>query len=449
MELDGKKVVVIGIADSGTSAARLLVRLGAQVIATDLKPAAELAGVLKEIDGLGVELALGGHPIELFHDADLIVTSPGVPKHAPPLAMAAERGIPVWSELELAATMVRAPILAVTGSNGKTTAVSLLGEIMKRAMGGDRIFVGGNIGTPLSDLVLSGSEADFAVVEVSSFQLEFAPNFHPKVAVMLNVTPDHLDRYRDFEEYVEVKSRIFQNQTEDDYAVINQGDPLVAGMAEGLRATALGISLAVPQQRGMWKNGDGLRYSGPGGEGRIDLAEVKLFGAHNLFNVMAASAAALAIGVSLSAVREAVSAFKGLPHRLELAREWKGIKFFNDSKATNAGAVEAAAGGLGGPVILLMGGRSKGCSFKELGGRIKHNVRSVVAFGESAGQIEQEVGGELEVSVTQDLTTALDKAVSAASPGDSVLLSPGCASFDQFDNYKERGDLFKRLVGEL
>ncbi len=449
MQLAGKKVVVMGLAQSGAAVVRFLSRRGAKVTATDLKTETELAGTVDEVREMGAELVPGGHPDFIFESADLVVVSPGVPRDSSPLRKALQRGIEVISELELGFRNLAVPVLAVTGTNGKTTTVSLAGEIMKEAFGEGAVFVGGNIGTPLVEACDSERDYRVAVIEVSSFQLEFAPQFRPKAAVMLNVTADHLDRYRDFDDYAETKSRIFSNQETSDYAVINADDPVAEKTAENIKANIMNISLVKkPAEQGMWLSGDALYYCGNKSEELfINTNEVMLPGTHNLVNVMAAACGSLAMGAGLDNARHALRSFSGLPHRTELVAEVRGVRFYNDSKATNPGAVEAAVAGMPGPLLLLMGGQAKGCRFSELSSRIRGKVRQVIAFGECRDQLASEMNG-FEVRKADDLAEALDIAISIAVPGDTVMLAPGCASFDQFRDYKHRGETFKELVKE-
>jgi len=447
MELAGKKVVVVGLAQSGAAVVRFLSRRDAKVVATDLKTEAELAETLEQMRGMDIGLALGGHPDRIFKDADLVVVSPGVPRNSPPLKKAQAMNIEVLSELELGFRHLAAPVLAVTGTNGKTTTVSLAGEIMKAALSEDAVFVGGNIGTPLVDACDSGKSFDAAVIEVSSFQLEFAPSFAPLVAVMLNVTADHLDRYRDFDDYAETKQRIFANQQSTDVAVINMDDACAAKMAKTVQSATMGVSLHTrPAGQGMWLSEGLLLYTdGDSEELFLRADEVPLPGSHNLVNVMAAACGALAMGADIDAARRAVRSFAGLPHRTELVAQIGGVKYYNDSKATNPGAVEAAVAGMPGPLLLLMGGQAKGCRFNGLAKSIKNKVKQVVAFGECKDQLAAEMNG-IEVRKATDMAEALDMASAAAVPGDTVLLAPGCASFDQFRDYKHRGDTFTELV---
>ncbi|MFO8057454.1 MAG: UDP-N-acetylmuramoyl-L-alanine--D-glutamate ligase [bacterium] len=449
MDLAGKNVVVMGLAMSGTAVVRFLSRRGANITATDLKTEADLGGPLEEIKDIRVELALGGHPDEIFLNADLVVVSPGVPRDSPPLQKALQRGIEVVSELELGFRHLDAPVLAVTGTNGKTTTVSLAGGIMKKALGEDNVFVGGNVGTPLVQACDREVPCRAAVIEVSSFQLEFAKTLKPKAAVMLNVSADHLDRYRDFRDYAETKSRIFSNQDSSDFAVINTDDPVAKNMVRNINSSLMTVSLSrEPQGRGMWLSGDGLYYQGAEGkELFLETGRVPLAGRHNLVNVMAAACACFTMGAELAEARRAVESFAGLPHRTELVAEIEGVKYYNDSKATNPGAVEAAVSGMPGPLILLMGGQAKGCHFRELSERIRGKVRQVIAFGECRDQLSSEMNGLL-VQKAEDMAEALSLARKTAGPGDTVLLSPGCASFDRFNDYKHRGEVFKELVKE-
>ncbi len=450
MDLAGKKVTVVGLADSGTAAARFLIQKGALVLANDAKSPAELDRRLDELVSMGASLVLGGHPWSALEDADLIVVSPGVPKHLPALIKAEAAGKPVLSELELASRFIKAPMIAVTGTNGKSTTVTLTGRILEESLGPDKVFMGGNLGTPLTEMAARADSVEAAVVEVSSFQLEFASEFSPNVAVLLNLTADHLDRYGDQSEYFETKMRIFANQEKDDAAVINADDEEVVKLTEKIAARKLTFGFGQKPVSGMRAAGDDLEWYKEGELLRkIPVSEVPLHGRHNLYNVMAALLAADALGADPASARRALASFVGLAHRMSMVDEIEGVKYFNDSKATNSGAVEACVSGLEGPVILLMGGQSKGCSFKGLGERLASRTRLVFAFGEASSQIASEMGGDLEVRTVKDLAHALEGAKREAGAGDSVVLAPGCASFDQFKNYKDRGDRFVDLVKGL
>ena len=448
MELEGKRAVVIGLAGSGEAAIKLLHKKGALISATDIKKEEEIdRAVLETAKNYGAELFLGGHPGEIFERADFVVVSPGVPKDLPQLAAARAAGARVISELEFAYSESDVPAIAVTGTNGKTTVVTLIGEILKEAYGEGRVFVGGNIGTPYAELALDDEVREAAAVEVSSFQLEFVDEFRPPVAVLLNITADHLDRYSGFEEYADVKMRIFANQGGSDFAVVNIDDPEVAKRAPSIKSKVLEVSLEKRPETGMWLNGDVMEFMEDGEvRTKLEVADVKLHGSHNLMNVMVSVCAAKAFGVDFDKIKKAVLSFNGLPHRLELVRELDGVRYYNDSKATNAGAVAAAVTGLSGGLILLMGGQAKGCSFAELQELFREKVRLVVAFGECREQLSDELGMSTRVEIVDNIEEAVKTAAGEAESGESVLLSPGCASFDQFTSYKHRGETFRRLV---
>jgi UDP-N-acetylmuramoylalanine--D-glutamate ligase len=449
MELKGKRALVVGLAKSGQAAARCLVRQGAKVRVTDSKTEAELKKSWPAFSDLPVESFLGGHPREIFLWAELIVVSPGVPRFLPALLAAEQAGIEIVSELEFASRLVTAPILAVGGTNGKTTTTTLLGEMVKAELGPDQVFVGGNIGTPLTELVLSGQAKKALVLEVSSFQMEFAPTFHPRVGIMLNVTDDHLDRYRDFSDYAETKRRMFARCAPDDFAVLNADDPVCAAMARGTRAAAIWFGLEDPPRPGLRLSDRTLTWTGPeGSRQELSLKRFKPVGVHNLQNAMAATAAALCFGISAETIQRTLDRFQGLPHRLEWISEKDGVSYYNDSKATNVGAVVMAVRSFQQPIILLLGGQAKGCHFQALRPELKDRVKLVITFGESREQLAEELvrPEAYPIQVVETLAEAYAAARRVAVPGDVVLLSPACASFDQFRNYQDRGDSFRRLA---
>jgi len=452
MELQGKRALVVGLAKSGAAAARLLAREGAEVRVNDLKPRETLAESWDSLAGLKIEGFFEGHPAELFHWADLIVVSPGVPRSLPGLLEAGRAGKEIMSEMEFAARLLAAPILAVGGTNGKTTTTTLLGEMAAAALGRDQVFVGGNIGTPLSELVLARRPVQAAVVEVSSFQMEFAQKFHPRVGIMLNVTEDHLDRYRDLADYAETKSRMFVRQTPQDFAVLNADDPPSAAMARTTRAQAVWFGLSDPPRPGMrlqgrslvWEGADGARF-------KLSLERWKPVGRHNLLNAMAAAAAALCFGLARDKIQETFDTFKGLHHRLQWVADVLGVSYYNDSKGTNTGAVVMAVQSFDRPIILLAGGRAKGCHFQSLKPEFLGRVKLVVAFGECREQMAEELfqPGAYRILTKATLAEAFAAASQSAESGDVVLLSPACASFDQFRDYQDRGEQFRRLVESL
>ncbi len=461
MDLKGKRVLVVGLGKSGLAAARFLAQEGARVTVNDQKPESELDSALAELKGLNMTRVLGAHPEKIFLAADLVVTSPGVPRSLPGLKQALRQGIHVISELELAFQFLFASsprphacnLVAVSGTNGKTTVATLLGDIFRKQYG-EGVFVGGNIGAPLTELLIKGKRVELIVCEVSSFQLEFIEKFKPRVAVMLNISDDHLDRYRDLDEYAEVKSWLFKYQGHEDYAVLNARDPLVARMAEKIPASLIWFG-DEKLRPGVFMRGREIIFIGPQeDEVRIPVSEIKVPGEHNIENILAAAAAALALAVPAQAIQDATAEFKGLPHRMEYLMEESGVRYYNDSKGTNVGAVQRAiqtfsrSEGSGGPVILLMGGQAKGCCFKELKPSLRGRVKAIMAYGESRDQIARELESpaDYDIQVVLNLEQAIRRARERARQGDVILLSPGCASFDQFRDYKDRGDTFRRLI---
>ncbi len=498
MEIKGKKITVVGLARSGAGAARLLSLMGAEVTVTDKRPEVELIDMVKELLP-SVKLALGSHPEEMFTAADLIVVSPGVPLEIRPIASAKAMGIPVIGELELAYRIIQGlgvsdqglvrdttsipnpqspiPFLAVTGSNGKSTTTTLLDHMMKKA-GFSTIF-GGNIGNALTEEIfkiamsneqraISKGEGssfiphpslpDFFVVEVSSFQLEAIDSFRPHIASILNITPDHLDRYHCMTEYRDAKAAIYRNQQDSDFLVLNADDPEVSelynlhfreGKTERPKVYFFSRNREV----------EGLYYK----DGKVycnmpDIScntclikadEIRIKGVHNLENAMAASAMALLAGCSLEAVAGSLKEFKGLEHRLELVRELDGVKYINDSKGTNVGAVVKSVESFPEPVVLIAGGRDKAGDFSVLRELVSQKVRAVILIGEASAKIKDALGDVTDTLMAKDLAEAVTMSRKMAKKGDVVLLSPACASFDMFRDYEDRGRQFKKLVMEL
>jgi len=446
-----KRVTVVGGARSGLAVARLLRKAGAQVFLTEQKPAA--AGLEAMLDALGVSYEFGGHTARAL-EADLMVVSPGVPSTIPLVVQALRTGIPVYAEIEVASWFCKAPIVAVTGTNGKTTTTSLIGYIFRQA--GRRTIVAGNIGYPFSDYVLDTTPDDVVVLEVSSFQLDHVATFRPRVSVLLNLTPDHLDRYNySFNEYAQSKFRIFANQRDQDVLVYNHDDVLIRSAAErahqkrGLRI--LGFSQKEELSEGAFVREGYLVF-------RIDKQEevlmhtdkLALRGRHNLYNSLAAAVAARVMEVRNDVVRESLASFEGVPHRLEFVRELDGVRYINDSKATNVNAVWYALESFSCPIVLIAGGRDKGNDYTVLKPLVAEKVRALVAIGESADKLMAELGPLVPHAVkAQSMEEAIRYARLFAEPGDVVLLSPACASFDMFENYEERGDTFRRLVMSL
>ncbi len=453
--MSGKHIVVVGAARSGAATARFARSRGARVTLSDQAPAASLGDVPAKLAAQGVSLELGGHHSETFMDADLVVLSPGVPHTIAPLEAARRRGVPVIGELELASRYLRAPMVAVTGTNGKTTVTRLIAEMLSASQ--KRVFVGGNIGEPLIGLVHSGRTVDVVVVEVSSFQLDTADAFHPGVAVLLNISPDHLDRYDDFQAYARAKTRIFKRQTSADTAVLNGADPMVRAMAEAIAATRVWFSGRPPGAPGADMQGSHLVLNGFSGlqdkyNGlRIDLSPLRLIGPHNRANAAAAALAALSAGADPAGIAAALAAFAPLSHRLTPVAEIDGVRYVDDSKATNVDAVCQALAAFQCPVVLIAGGKDKGGGYDALKSAVNGKVRRLIVLGEAADTIAAQLGPCCQQGAVHaaDMHQAVALARASARRGDVVLLSPACSSFDMFSDYAHRGRVFAAAVGKL
>ncbi|MGB9885538.1 MAG: UDP-N-acetylmuramoyl-L-alanine--D-glutamate ligase [Moorellales bacterium] len=443
----GRRVLVVGAGRSGRAAAEVLASLGAAVTLTDLKPASALT-----LGGLSprVRVVAGGYPVVSREEFDLLIVSPGVPLSEPPLAQARTEGLPVWSEIELAYRLSRQPVLAVTGTNGKTTTTALLGQMFRDA--GRVTVVAGNIGLPLVGEVVKAPEEAVIVAEVSSFQLETTITFAPRVAVILNITPDHLDRHPDLESYREAKARIFRRQGPQDWTVLNFDDPLVRSLGAETPARVLYFSTRTELGEGAFLSGGWIVLARAGERVRLlPVSELSLLGRHNWENCLAAAAAAWAFGLPPEGVAHTLRTFPGVPHRLEPVAEVDGVAYYNDSKATNPDAAIKALEAFERPIILIAGGRNKGASFAELAEKMVGRVKHLILLGEAAPLIEAaaRAAGLEEISRVPGLEAAVARARDVARPGEVVLLSPACASWDMFTNYEERGELFKRQVRAL
>ncbi|MFO7152632.1 MAG: UDP-N-acetylmuramoyl-L-alanine--D-glutamate ligase [Bacillota bacterium] len=450
MELRGKKVLVVGLARSGVAAAIELSNLGAKVIANDIRQKEEMKDAVEKLTPAGVELFFGGHPLELLDGIDLIVISPGVPSDIPLIEEARKRGILVISELELGYWYNKAPIIAVTGTNGKTTTTTLIGEILKND--GKNISVAGNIGTPLIQEADKKGQKDYVVVEVSSFQLENILYFKPRVSLILNITEDHLNRHKTFENYIEAKARILENQDERDFSVLNYDDPVVAGLARRARSRVVFFSRKKELEEGVFvKNGVIVIKEGGAIYPILEAKDLGIKGVHNLENALAAVAAAWIAGVNLNNLAETLKSFKGVEHRLEYVDTVDGVKFINDSKGTNPDAALKALEAVDGPIILIAGGYDKKVDFRPFVRAFFGKVKKAVLIGETADQIEKTAREEgfTEVEKASSMEEAVKIAKESADPGDTVLLSPACASWDMFSNFEERGKVFKEAVRSL
>jgi len=449
VELKGKNVLILGLARSGVAAAVELTNLGAKVTASDMKTRRELkeAAIL---ESKGVQLVLGEHPLTLLNICDLIVLSPGVPSDLKILDEARKRDIPIISELELGFWFAKAPIIAVTGTNGKTTTTTLIGEILKND--GKNITLAGNIGIPLVREVEKADVKDFLVVEVSSFQLENIMHFKPKISVILNITEDHLNRHKTFENYIEAKARIFENQTEEDYAVLNYDDPIIKSFIKRIKSKIMLFSQKEELSRGIYvKNGvivireNGKIYP------LLKAEELGIKGNHHLENALAAACVAWICRINLNNMAETLKDFHGVEHRLEFVTEIGEVKFFNDSKATNPISAQKAIEALKEPIVLIAGGYDKKSDYTSFVRAFNGKVKKLILIGTTANAIEETAKkyGFFDVQKTDSLQQAVKLAYDAAMPGDVVLLSPACASWDMFESFEERGRIFKETVYSL
>ena len=448
MELNNKRVLVVGLGKSGVASALFLRSRGAQVTVSDSKPQEQLSEEIPILLDHGIIIETGGHGERTFHGQDLIVVSPGIPADSPPLVQARALGEPVIGEIELAAQFLPKSIVAITGSNGKTTTTTLTGEII--TAGGYPTRVGGNIGTPAISLVATARPDSVVVLEVSSFQLETIQTFRPRVAVVLNVTPDHLDRHRTFETYVDAKARIFENQQADDFAVLNADDPVCVGLAGRTRAQVFWFSRKKEVQQGASLRDGRILFRDSSGQQEIMVAsEIPLKGAHNLENTLAAICAGALMKCAPERIREAVRNFKAVEHRLEYVATIRGVEYYNDSKATNVDATIKALESFPANIHLILGGKDKGSDYTVLNDLLRQRVKRVYTIGAAADKIESQVREAAEIVHAESLDSAVQRASASAQPGDIVLLAPACASFDQFRNYEHRGKVFKELVQRL
>ncbi len=443
MTVEGRKVLVVGLGKSGSAAVRFLARRGAIVTAADSRPREDLGAAADELAGLAAQVRFGGHPDELFLGQDLVVPSPGVPWDLPALVTARRRGTQVCGELELAADELRGQVIGVTGTNGKTTTVSLIDHALRAA--GVPGVVAGNIGTPVLEIVDESKPEHWHVLELSSFQLEASQSFRSHVAVVLNVTPDHLDRHHTFAEYANAKARILRNQTVTDVAVINGDDAACRAMAS--RAAGSVVRFGMQCQEGL----DACIRSGQIVVRGTDIcgADLPIKGPHNLENALAAAAACSLAGIAPAAIGRAFQSFRPIPHRMEFVGNVRGVHFYDDSKATNVAAAAKACGTFPSGLWPILGGRDKGSDYSPLAATLKARARAALLVGEAAPLIHGQLGGAVRTVAAGTIRAALEYALRHARPGDTVLLAPACASFDQYPNYIERGLEFRRLVAEM
>ena len=446
MELKDKRVLVVGLGKSGVASALFLKACGARVTVSDTKSGDELRDEIPTLLDHGITVETGGHGERTFRGQDLIVVSPGVPVDAPLLAQVRALGAAVIGEIELAAQFLPGPMVAITGSNGKTTTTSLIGEIL--TVGGLPTLVGGNIGTPAISLAERATRETATVLEVSSFQLETIQAFRPKIAVVLNVTPDHLDRHKTFEAYADAKARIFENQRGDDFAVLNEDDPTCVTMAARTKAQVFWFSRQKEVKQGAWVSDGNILFRDERGQTAImQVSEIPLKGAHNLENVLAAVCAGALMDCAPEKIRQAVIGFKAVEHRLEFVATIRGVDYYNDSKATNVDATIKAIESFPANIHLILGGKDKGSDYSVLNDLLRTRVKRVYTIGAAAGKIESQIAAsQVEVVHAETLENAVRRAAAGADAGDVVVLAPACASFDQFKNYEERGRRFKEMV---
>lgn len=455
-DLSGQTVVVVGLARSGEAAVRLLQAANHHVTVVDSRPEAHLMERLSRLDPRRLTLKAGGRHEDVLERADTIVLSPGVPSQQEPFVRLRKRGVRVIGELELASWYLDLPLIAVTGTNGKSTTVTLLGQILEAS--GKRVFVGGNLGRPLCEAALNDFLArmepgfeqppyEVVIAEASSFQLETIQSFHPRVALLLNLSADHLDRYASFEEYRGAKLRIFHNQTEEDVAILNGDDDAIAGLAESLRPRTLRFRTHGCVEDGAFVEDHALWVASAGRTLEICRVEtLPLQGMHNIANALAASLAAWVCGCPLEAIRKALANARGLDHAMEIVASRAGVVFIDDSKGTNVDATVKALETLSQPVLLIAGGRDKGGEFSRLCPAVRQKVKHVLLLGEAAGRIREALEEYHAIEDVASLQEAVARAWQLSAPGDAVLLSPACSSFDMFRDYQDRGRQFQELV---
>jgi UDP-N-acetylmuramoylalanine--D-glutamate ligase len=445
MDLHNKRVLVVGLGKSGVASALFLKSRGAQVTVSDSKPEAELRDEILLLLEQGITVETGGHGERTFREQDLIVVSPGVPLDAPQVAQARSLGEPIIGEIELAARFLAGSMVAITGANGKTTTTSLAGEII--AAGRFPTLVGGNIGMPAISFVGQAGPSTWTVLEVSSFQLETVVEFRPRIAVILNITPDHLDRHKTLANYIAAKARIFENQQASDFTVLNADDLTTAELADRTRGQVFWFSRKKEMEQGAFVRGAHVYFRDGDSEREIlPLGEMTLKGAHNVENVLAGVSIGMLVGCEPEQIREAVRNFKAVEHRLEFVAKITGVDYYNDSKATNVDATVKALESFAGNIHLILGGKDKGSDYSVLNELLRQRVKRVYTIGAAAAKIEAQIQGAAEIEHAETLENAVRRASEVAAAGDVVLLAPACSSFDQFRSYEHRGRVFKEAV---
>ncbi len=446
-EFEGKKITIAGLARSGAHSVKILAGRGALVTASDIKPAKDLSEFTDMLSGISYKLETGGHTEESFLGADLVVVSPGVPLNTPLFEKIRTKGIPVIGEIELAYSLLKGNFIGITGTKGKTTTTTLTGLILSR--GSAKVRTAGNIGNPLASLV-DGEPDMLYVLELSSFQLETIKTFKPYIAAITNVSEDHMDRYKSLQEYIEAKAMIFRNQTRNEYLILNANDkytPLYTSMAA---SNIIYFSSKKELDEGAFLKDGYITVRFRGGEYRIIKAsELLIKGMHNVENAMIASIIGVLMRVTPTVIGEVLAKFEGVEHRQEFVAEVNGVKFINNSQGTNIDAVEKSFLSYANPVIAIMGGRNKGSDFAKLAGTVKEKVKKIVLIGEAKREIRAALAGSTKIADATTMEDAIRKAYKSAEPGDVVMLSPACASFDMFQDYRDRGRVFKEAVLKL
>ena len=446
-QLRGKRVLVVGLARTGVATALFCAARGARVTATDTRSESEIGEAIAKLHEAGVALELGGHREKSFLEQDLIIPSPGVPADDAHLKAARAKGVAIWSEIELAYRFMKGRLLGITGSNGKTTTTSLIGHILKTA--GIQTILAGNIGTPLIACVDAMNDETWTVAELSSFQLELVDTFRPNIGVFLNLTPDHLDRHHTLQAYGAAKARLFENQTGEDAAILNADDAATTPYAPSL-PRVYWFSRKQRVAQGAYVRAEEIVFRQDGLEEiLLKLEDIPLAGAHNVENVLAAAAATRLAGASPSAIAKGVRSFAGVEHRLEFVSEISGVRYYNDSKATNVDATLKAIDAFPGCILVILGGKDKGSDYTVLQRPLREKAILALLIGAAAEKIEKQISGSVAIERAETIERAVEIASHAAQRGDVVLLAPACASFDQFQNYEHRGRVFKDLVRHL
>lgn len=449
MDIKGKKFTILGLQKTGVALAEFLVKRGALVTVSDRAEESSLGDKASKIRSLGIDLETGGHSDSSFENRDYIILSPGVPHTLPQLEKARQSGISVIGEVELASRFIDCPIIAITGTNGKSTATTLSGEMLIKS--GFNVFVGGNLGTPLVSCLDLPEKPDFVVAEISSFQLDTCQSFKPKAAVLLNITEDHLDRYKDMDGYAESKMLVFKNQTKNDFAILNAADSLTIDRLSSIPSTQYFFNESKQSEYSAdFRSGNLILKNGIRDQIIVNIEKYRLKGIHNLENLTAAALSTWLVGASREGIQEAVDSFSGLAHRVEFCGEVSGVSFYDDSKATNIDAALRAVEGFEQPIAIIMGGRDKGATFELMIETLKKNTVKAVLIGEASKKIERAFKGSVDIDIAKTMEDAVRKGFAAVkSTGGVVLLSPACASFDMFDNYGHRGKVFKEAAARI